>query len=67
MHIYAVARTFKHWDKLTRFLETPGAPLDNNGAYAGLGITNAMPRPGLCRVGVHPACGGSSAGFTNAA
>jgi transposase len=26
----AVTYMIKHWDKLTRFLETPGAPLDNN-------------------------------------
>ena len=26
----AVNYLLKHWDKLTRFLETPGAPLDNN-------------------------------------
>jgi hypothetical protein len=26
----AVSYLLKHWDKLTRFLQTPGAPLDNN-------------------------------------
>jgi transposase len=26
----AVTYMIKHWDKLTRFLQTPGAPLDNN-------------------------------------
>ena len=26
----AVTYMLKHWDKLTRFLQTPGAPLDNN-------------------------------------
>jgi len=41
----------KRWDKLTLFLRRPGAPLDNNLCYAARGITEVMPRPGLCRVG----------------
>jgi len=48
----AVNYMLKHWKKLTLFLDEPGAPLDNNTAYAGPGITQVMPRPGLCRVGV---------------
>jgi hypothetical protein len=40
----------KHWDKLTRFLTAPGAPLDNNLCYAASGITEVMPTAGLCRI-----------------
>lgn len=40
----------KHWSELTLFLRVPGAPLDNNNANAARGITDTMPRPGLCRV-----------------
>jgi hypothetical protein len=41
----------KRWKALTRFLHLPGAPLDNNAAYAARGISGDIPRPGLCRVG----------------
>ena len=47
----AIGYMRKHWLKLTLFLRMPGAVLDNNICYAELGITDAMPRPGLCRVG----------------
>jgi hypothetical protein len=40
-----------NWDRLTRFVDDPRIPLDNNICYAGRGITNAMPRSGTCRVG----------------
>jgi transposase len=35
----------KRWEALTGFLRIPGAPLDNNTAYAARGISEIMPRP----------------------
>jgi hypothetical protein len=46
----AIRYMLRHWEKLTRFLQVPGAPLDNNICYAASGITNVMPTAGLCRV-----------------
>jgi hypothetical protein len=40
----------KRWTTLTRFLTVAGAPLDNNICNAARGITDVMPRQGLCRV-----------------
>ena len=40
----------KRWEPLTQFLREPGAPLDNNIAYAARGISDVMPTAGLCRV-----------------
>jgi hypothetical protein len=37
-------------EALSRFLDDAKLPLDNNHTYAARGITDAMPRPGLCRV-----------------
>jgi hypothetical protein len=42
----------KRWQALTGFLRIPGAPLDNNEAYAARGISRIMPRSYLCRVTV---------------
>jgi hypothetical protein len=47
----AMRYLLKHWERLTLFLQQPGAPLDNNAAYAASGIGDGMPRSGLCRVG----------------
>ena len=47
----AISYMRKHWQKLTLFLRVPGAPLDNNVAYAARGISDGMPTPGLCRHG----------------
>jgi hypothetical protein len=41
----------KRWETFTVFLRVPGAPLENNAAYAARGIGRRMPRAGLCRVG----------------
>ncbi len=46
----AIQYMLNHWKALTRFLEVPGAPLDNNICYAASGITDIMPTPGLCRI-----------------
>jgi hypothetical protein len=46
----AIQYMLKRWQTLTRFLSVPGAPLDNNIAYAARGISNVMPTAGLCRV-----------------
>ena len=51
----AISYMLDHWEKLTLFLREPGAPLDNNIAYAARGISDAMPCPGLCRVAGTPA------------
>jgi hypothetical protein len=40
----------ERWAGLTRFVDDPRVPLDNNGAYAAHGISAGMPRPELCRV-----------------
>ena len=48
----AIQYMLKRWPTLTRFLSVPGAPLDNNIAYAARGISDVMPRAGLCRVAV---------------
>jgi len=56
----AITYLLNHWTPLTLFLRQPGAPLDNNVCDAASGITQIMPRPGLCRVGRIP-CG--SVGF----
>lgn len=48
----AIRYMLKHWVPLTRFLSVPGAPIDNNICYAAHGISDVMPRPGLCRVAV---------------
>jgi transposase len=53
----AINYCLKRWDKLTLFLRHPGAPLDNNAAYAANGISCVMPPSALCRVTVvvgHP-------------
>jgi hypothetical protein len=47
----AIQYLLNHWEKLTRFLRVPKAPLDNNICYAASGITDIMPTAGLCRVG----------------
>jgi transposase len=47
----AIRYLLKHWEKLTRFLRIPKAPLDNSICYAAGGITDIMPTAGLCRVG----------------
>jgi hypothetical protein len=47
----AIRYMLEHWRELTRFLNTPGAPLDNNICYADSGITDVMPTTGLYRVG----------------
>ena len=44
----------KRWEKFTLFLRVPGAPLENNRSNAARGITDVMPRSGLCRV--EPCC-----------
>jgi hypothetical protein len=41
----------KHYDKLTAYLDDPHLEATNNLRYAARGITQVMPRPGLCRVG----------------
>jgi hypothetical protein len=46
----AIRYMLEHWRELTRFLNTPGAPLDNNICYAAIGITDVMPTTGLCCV-----------------
>jgi transposase len=46
----AITYMLKRWEPLTRFLEVPGAPLDNNVSNAARGIRNVMPTAGLCRV-----------------
>jgi hypothetical protein len=54
----AIAYMEKHWSRLTLFLREPGSPIDNNLAYAVRGISEVMPRPGLCRVpGTPPSAG----------
>ncbi len=46
----AVRYMLERWTGLTRFLDNPCIPLDNNAACAAHGISGRMPRPGLCRV-----------------
>ena len=46
----AISYLLKRWKRLTRFLEVPGAPLDNNICHAARGMTDVMPTAGLCRV-----------------
>ena len=44
------------WKGLVLFLDDPRIPLTNNIVNAARGINDAMPRPGLCRVEMGPAC-----------
>jgi hypothetical protein len=46
----ACAYSLNHWEALTRFLKDGRLALDNNIAYAELGIAQVMPTAGLCRV-----------------
>ena len=41
-----------HWEALTRFVDDGRLSLDNNLTDAASGITERMPRPGLCRIRV---------------
>jgi len=45
----AVRYMLERWTGLTRFLDNPCIPLDNNAAYAARGISRSMPPPRLCR------------------
>jgi hypothetical protein len=45
-----IAYLMNHRPGFERFLDDPRIPLDNNLTYAARGITQKMPRPGLCRV-----------------
>jgi transposase len=47
----ALAYVLSHWPGLIQLLDDAAVPLDNNPAYAELGISGDMPRPGLCRFG----------------
>ena len=46
----AVRDMLERWSGLTRFVDDPGVPLDNNGADAASGICPGMPPAGLCRI-----------------
>jgi transposase len=46
----AVRYMLERWDGLTRFVNDPLIPLDNNAADAASGISGGMPPAGLCRV-----------------
>ena len=46
----AVRYMLERWTGLTRFVDDPCIPLDNNSAYAARGISAGMPRARLCRV-----------------
>jgi transposase len=48
----AVRYMVERWTGLTRFLDDPCIPVDNNAAYPARGINRGMPRAGLCRVAV---------------
>jgi hypothetical protein len=52
----AIQYMLKRWQTLTRFLSVPGAPLDNNVAYAASGISDIMPTTVLCRVNGRIVC-----------
>jgi transposase len=46
----AVRYMLERWAGLTRFVDDPCIPLDNNAADAASGISTGMPPAGLCRV-----------------
>jgi len=47
----AVRYMLERWTGLTRFVDDPRIPLDNNAAYAVRSISGRMPRARLCRAG----------------
>ena len=47
----AAAYVVANWERLTRFVEDPRIPLDNNSTNAVHGIGGTMPRRGICRIG----------------
>jgi len=63
----AIGYALRQWDALNRYTDDGSLEIDNNGAYAGPGISAVMPRPGLCRIGVPRACSRRSVAFTDAA
>ncbi|MGF6904767.1 transposase [Paraburkholderia sp. GAS348] len=48
----ALDYSLRRWVALTRYLDDPQVPIDNNWCHAASGMTPVMPIPGLCRVKV---------------
>lgn len=46
----ALDYSLRRWVALTRYLDDPQVPIDNNSAHAASGMNHVMPTPGLCRV-----------------
>ncbi|MGX6569856.1 IS66 family transposase, partial [Cupriavidus necator] len=46
----ALDYSLRRWTALTRYLEDPQVPIDNNAVHAASGMNRVMPTPRLCRV-----------------